>query len=430
MSLTDLMLAAILPAAVLLSAFCAASETALFSLSPSDRSRLRRISPEAAATIGRLMVRPRMVLLSLLLLTNLANVAYFVVGSVLERRVESDALTLAINVGMLGALILGADLLPKLLARPRRVAFCRVTAPALAGLTRVAGPVCRVLELAVVEPVLRLILPARRPEERALSPEELGALLDLSARAGEIAPDEQRLLGEIVALGSTRVREVMTPRTSMVWLEDSATPARVREVAAESGRTRIPVFKGSLDGGPVGILDVRRYFVAEAAAGGRGPARLTGLLEPPTFVPETARLDQLLDVLRSRGQERALCVDEFGAVVGTVGIDEVMARLVAAGSDEAAAAAAGVVRVSPNQWVVPGRLPARELAEYFFGPAGVRALGSRVSTVAGLVYARLGRVPEVGDSVRLGNVVLTVEAMQGRAVERIAVSVAPVEARA
>jgi CBS domain containing-hemolysin-like protein len=430
MTTADLLLILILPAAILLAGFCAAAETAVFSLTPTDRARLRRASPGRERDIARLLSRPRLFLLSVLLLTNLANVLYFVVGSVLERRMSGHGLGLLVNVALLVMLIMAADLLPKLLSRSRRVAFCRIAAPLLVLMARLVGPVCRVLEAVLIEPIMRLVRPAAPSVERDLTAEELGALLDLSARSGAIAEDEQRLLSDVVDLGQTRVRDVMTPRVAMAWVADTSPPARIREVVQKSGQTELPAFRGSLDGGPVGMLDVRRYFPAVEAGAGKGAPKLGSFLSRPLFVPESARLDQLLDAFRRSRRERALCVDEFGAVVGIVGIGDVMSQLVAGPGPEVAGGGGGVARVGEDRWVVPGRLPARELAEYFFGPAGGRALDARVSTVAGLIYARLGRVPQTGDTVRLGNVALSVESMAGRAVERVAVSVAPAGAGA
>lgn len=427
MSPADLVLILVLPAAIVLAAFCAASETAVFSLTATDRARLRRTSPAREAQLGRLLARPRLVLLSVLLLTNLANIVYFVLGSVLERRTRGHALALLINLGFLAVLILVAELLPKLLARSRRVSFCRAFAPALVVVVRLVGPVCRFLERILVEPVIRLVRPAAQ-EGRDLTPEELGALLDLSAREGAIAEDEQRLLGDVVGLGQTRVRDVMTPRVSMAWVSDAASPARIRDAVQASGLTELPVFRHSLDGGPLGLLDVKRYLPA-AEASPKAPPKVAPFLLRPLFVPETAKLDQLLEAFRRERRERALCVDEFGAVVGMIGIGEVLGQLVSGPGPEAESAA-GVARIADGRWEVPGRLPARELAAYFFGPGGGRAVDARVSTVAGLVYARLGRVPQTGDAVRLGNVMLTVERMRGRTIERILVSVAPAAAGA
>ncbi len=424
MSLTDLVLVLILPAAVLASGACAAAETAVFSLSHSDRTRLRRLSSGADRAIGALVGRPRAFLLSVLFLTSTANVAYFVVGAVLERRFVHHTLGIALNAALVLLLVVGADLLPKLLARANRLVFCRVAARPLIAVRDAVSPVTGVLELLLIGPIIRLLRPGHTQRERALTAEELGALLDLSARTGALAADEQRLLGEVVELGVTRIREVMTPRVAMAWLEENAPPAKVREIARASTHQRFPVFRGSLDGKLLGMLDLHRYLPAAEGEGGRGSApRLSEYLTPALCVPERARLDQLLAQLSAGTNEVAICVDEFGAVVGIVGVGDVVGRLLARGAETATAEEQGIERLGDDLWVVPGRLPARELAEYFLEEEGREQPSSAASTVGGLFFARLGRVPRVGDAVRLGNVRLVVEAMSGRTVDRVRVSV-------
>jgi len=441
MNAADFLFLLILLVAVSVSAFCSASETAIFSLTFGERTRLSRSNPRIGAAVGKLLVRPRGFLLAILLLANLANVTYFVVSSVMQLRVPGTGVGLAINLGALLVLILAGDLLPKLLARSRRIEFCRVVAPVLVVVMRVVGPVSGILERAVVEPLLRVLHPDRPKVEGSVTADELATLLELSAKAGEIEIDEQRLLGDVVELGTTRVRDIMTPRMAMPWLPESATQTQIEEVVRATGATRIPVFQGSIDGRALGLLDVKGYL-PEAASGvqgvrGKGAAkagagRLGPYLLPAMFVPEQARLDQLLEQFRMQGQTLALCVSEFGAVEGMVQIGDVLDELLSPGGEGGASAGPQVSRLGEDQWVIPGRLSVRELAEYFFGPGGRAgaSIDRRASTAAGLVYVKLGRVPRVGDSIRVGNVVLTVQEVNGRAIERIVVSVTRTEGAA
>lgn len=424
MNVGDIILILLLPAAVVVAAACAASETAVFSLSRSDRVGIRRARPAADAAVGRLLARPRSFLLLVLLITNLANVVYFVVGSVLERRIRLPGVGIAVNILLLGILIIFADLLPKLLARANRDRFCRAAAPLLLWFLRALGPVIEILETIVVAPLLRLIRPSGALTAPPLTAEELAALLDLSAAAGEIAVDDQRLFADVVELGRTRVRDVMTPRIAMSWVEESAAPAKVKEAIAAAKTLWLPVFRRSLDGPAIGLLDVRRYLPAAEGMTQPGAAKVSQFIRPVLFVPERARLDQLLELLRERGGDRALCVDEFGAVVGLVRIHDVVAELVSVPVTAAAERAEGVMRIGSDRWIVPGRLSVRELMDHFAPQRDPRAaVSSGVSTVAGLMFARLGRVPQVGDSTRLGNVELRVEQMTGRAIDRVSVSV-------
>ncbi len=369
----------------------------------------------------QLLARPRAFLLSVLLLTNLANVAYFVAGAVLERRLGSDMLGVALNAFLVLTLVVGADLMPKLLARTHRVAFCRVAAGLLEAARDAVVPLTRSLEVLLIEPVMRLVRPVGGRRERALSKEELGALLDLSARTGALGADEQRLLGDVVDLGATRIREIMTPRVAMAWLEEGANQARVREVALASGLRQLPVFRGSLDGRLLGMLELRRYLPA-AEGDAKGP-RVADYLAAALCVPERAKLDQLLTQLAGQKAEAAICVDEFGAVVGFVRAEDIAARLLYSGSDAAVAEEQGIEPQGEGLWTVPGRLPAREMADYFLGEDAPEHRAPAASTVGGLFFARLGRVPRTGDTIALGNVRLEVVAMSGRAVDRVQVSV-------
>jgi len=164
---------------------------------------------------------------------------------------------------------------------------------------------------------------------------------------------------------------------------------------------------------------VRRVLAALAARGSADPRRF---VEPVTYVPESATLDSLLEHFRTSGVHTALVADEHGTIAGLVEIEDAVGRLLPtpgegqAGDDE-------VQMIALGTWMVPGRLPVREWA-HVLGPEGAAA-GRRVTTVGGLVLAQLGRVPAVGDEVRVGGVVLRVELMHGRSVETVRLSLAP-----
>lgn len=436
LSLSDVPFLVLLVSLALASGVCAASETSMFSLTHSDRLRLRRAAPATERIVGALLSRPRRLLLAILLLTNAANVTYFVVSAVIESRIESRWAGLVLNVVSLLALILLADLLPKLLARRQRVAAARVLArPLLAAIT-VFGPVCGFFERYVVLPLVRLIRP-EAGRHAGLDPDELEAVLELSARAGTIDLDEQQMLSDVVGLGQTRVREVMTPRTRMVWIDASASEERVRSIVAGARRERIPVFDGSLDGPALGFLDVPRYVrrwggrggAVGGAGGGAGGSGgwVRSAVEPAVFVPERARLDRAFEVMIASGRTTVLVVDEFGAVAGILAISDLVKQVVAPVREADLSASLGgrapVIKTGDRTWSVAGRLPLLTLVEFLL-PAGEHEAGAfGASTVAGLVIKRLGRLAHVGDTVRIGGLRLRVLEMSGRSIERVEVGV-------
>lgn len=429
MHLSTVLMLALLPFLLAVIALCGAAETALFSLSRTDRLRLRRLSPIAATAAAKLLSRPRSLILAILLVTNAANITFFLVVSVVQWHMPNEAVGIAFNLVLLVFMIVVGDLLPKLLAAPRRVAFARFLAAPLAVLLRVVGPVTGFLESWLVDPSLRLLRPSRGDLAGSVTVEELSTLLDLSARSGVIEEDEQRLLADVIRLGSTRIRDVMIPRIAMPGVADRFAAAEVVRVLRKAPLAKIPVFRGSLDGKPLGMLDTRAFLAGFELAPDPAKAAIlrdsfAASLEPVVFIPERSRLDQLLDLMRVKQVQSVLCVDEYGAVVGMITISEVLREMVAGVPGAAGDAGTAVERRSEKVWVVPGRLPARQFARQL-GAQG--STYGAVSTVAGLFFQRLGRVPQVGDTLVLGNVRLTVEAMSGRVVDRVVVSL---EARA
>jgi putative hemolysin len=429
MDLGHLTLLLLLPALILASGFVSGSETALFSLSYADRARLRRESPGAASAAGALLGHPRALLISLLLANNAVNVLYMVVSSVFAARIGQEfegrgakVLAILFAVGSLLALILLGEILPKLLARRLRVEFCRLAAPPVLAIHRLIGPARSFVDHGLVAPLSRLLAPAR-PRERTVTTEELSALLELSAREGVIAAEDHRLLEDVVELSTIRVRDVMTPRVDVTWLPADATEERVVEAVRLTGRSRFPVHRPADDTDLLGWLDAKIYLVARQVM--QRPPAVTDCLRPVLFVPERARLDQLLDLLRRSKRYEAVCVDEYGSVVGIVAIDDVLRQLVAEPAGEGGPDASGVERVAAGTWRVSGRMSVKDLAEFFERPGmGGNGLDRSVSTVGGLILLRLGRVPRVGDVVTLGNVSLRVESMDQRAVRGVLVEIA------
>ncbi len=433
MDITLVPLLILLVPLMLVSALCAATETALFSLSYSDRLRLRRRSPGAADAVASLLAHPRALLVSILLVTNIVNVAYYVISSViaLSRNPEHTPgrralIGIGVSAGLVLALILLSDLLPKLIARRLRVEFCLGFArPALAVL-RTVEPVQRGIESAVIVPLARLFRPRTAPAP-TLTVDELSALLMAGAREGAIRTEEQSLLEEVVQLGAVRVRDAMTPRLEIPWLDVEAAAADLLIVLREHDRARVVLCRGNLDGEVRGWVDAKRVLSAWAASG--VPPRLQEFARPTLYVPETARLDQLLDLVRQTRRYAALCVDEYGSIVGMIEIDDVLSRLIGETAAEAEGENEDLRAVGPGTWEVPGRFGVRELSEVFQPPGGPRLtirgrpVERRVATVAGLILLALGRLPRVGDEVRFGNLILRVESMRGRTIDRVQIRV-------
>lgn len=426
MTIVHVLILLSLPLLLVAAALAAATETALFSLNYADRVKLMKLAPRAADAAAALLTHPRELLVSLLFLNMIVSTVYFVLTSLLvldATRMGMEWLGVLVSVVNLVLMTVVAEVVSKMLAARRRVEFTRLLARPTWLLIRGMGPLRVFLDRGVVAPLARLLVPGGggggevgKSVTGEVSTGELAALVACGTRDGTIDHDEQRVLWQVIHFGSLRVRDVMTPRVELEWVSERAKVEEVIEIARRTGLTRLPVARGSLDGEVTGLLNVKTYLAAHA----RGMmARTADHLEPVRFVPDSAALDRLLEMAMARGVKQALCVDEHGAIVGLVATRNIVGRLIAElGADAGSEGALPEVQmIGLGRWLVSGRLPAREWAEMF----GLTH-DARMTTVAGLVLARLGRLPNVGDKLNLGNVSLRVHSLTGRMVDLLEVS--------
>ncbi len=402
-SLFDITMVAMLPVLLGLSGFFSGSETALFALTVNERMSLRRTGGVAGRAVESLLANQRMLLITILIGNMTVNVLYFVVTSVLLMKRDIGVLnSVLLAATFLLVLILVGEVAPKLVANTRRTVFAGIAAPLLLTFHQAIAPLRIVLDRVVVGPLSRLTSPTRRPPE--LDEHELSALLDVSSSGGVIDDQEQQILQDVISLSQLKVRDVMTPRVRVAAVPIGATYEQVRALAENTRLTKFPVYDENIDH-IVGLLPVRRFLLDPPRRPDDREA-FERLLTPAHYVPETARLDQLLDRFRETGTQLAVVVDEYGGTAGVVAAEDVVEELV---GDIASTEDRGGIEpptlVRPAQWRVDGATPIHDWAEAF----GARLISGHVATLGGLILARLGRAPRVGDHIELGNVRLDVE---------------------
>jgi CBS domain containing-hemolysin-like protein len=419
--LGSLPLILVLPVLLVLSAIASGSETALFGLSHRERAELRRTAPTAWAAVESLLREPRRLLLFVLLLNMLVNVSYFVISSVLTTRMETGLGAAAVGVGSVLAVVLFGEILAKVVASAGRRWFCVVIAPPLAAVQVLLSPAVDGLDRLVLSPLIRVLRPHRAEGDR-LRADELLRLV--ATGAGGLNAGERRLLGEVIELGQIRVREVMRPRDRIVSAPANASAGQIIETARAHRVTVLVLREGrTLDDGIAGFLHVKRYLAALRPGGpDPDPALFT---TPPLCVPERARLDSALETLRASGRGEALCVDERGAIVGEIGVPDIVDELLAGMGEQRSGERHTIRLVGLGRWEASARLSVRDWAQYFQVPeASLGAGGARASTVGGLVMERLGRVPMAGDSVDFGPVRVRVASVVGRRVLGVLIELA------
>ncbi|MFI6099726.1 hemolysin family protein [Lentzea sp. NPDC051213] len=249
----------------------------------------------------------------------------------------------------------------------------------------------------------------------ARSPEELGALVRTSAEHGTLDQSTAVLLDRSLRFGDRTAGELMTPRVRVEALRADATVADLVMKARNTGFSRFPVHDGSLDE-VRGMVHVKQAFAVPSTL--RASTPLSALTRPVYSVPETLEGDALLDRLRASGLQSALVVDEYGGTAGLVTLEDVVEEIVGDVRDEHDRGEAAPVRsLGKDSWLVSGLLRDDEVAE----ATGFHMPEGDYETLAGLVLARLGRIPDVGDEIRVDGWRVTVMRMDRHRVAELRV---------
>jgi CBS domain containing-hemolysin-like protein len=233
---------------------------------------------------------------------------------------------------------------------------------------------------------------------------ELREVVDLAQQRGVVADDERRMIQSVFELGDTPAREVMVPRTEMVWIESDKTAAQALSLAVRSGHSRLPVIGENVDDvvGVVYLKDLVQQTRTEASpaapANGSVDTRVGEVMRPAVFVPDSKPLDTLLREMQRDRKHMALLVDEYGAIAGLVTIEDVLEEIVGEINDEYDADEVAPWEVlGGKRFRVSTRLPIEDLTELYEDLDIDEDL--EVDTVGGLLAHELGRVPLPGAQV-------------------------------
>ncbi|MEE8304247.1 MAG: hemolysin family protein [Candidatus Tectomicrobia bacterium] len=326
------------------------------------------------------------------------------------------AFALVISILTFMLLIVG-QWVPQVLVQqyPEHV-LCWVARP-LVTLTRI-GSVIRIPFTATLTAVLWLLRQQRLPESMSatvITEEDVTTMVREGAERGIFEEVEHELIEGVFEFTDTAAREIMIPRVLIQALEVSTPPEEVIHKMGDNGHSRAPVYRGDLDH-VVGVL----YFkeLLRAISEGRSWT-LRSLLHPPLFVPETVQISRLLRTLQQRRLNMAMVVDEHGGVAGLITVEDLLEQLVGEIADEDEPDPdAQIVQLPDGSLVIQGGMPLWDLRERFDLPVEE---SSDYQTLAGLMLARLGRVPQGGETIIEHGYRLTVVDMDGPRIVRVKV---------
>jgi len=231
-------------------------------------------------------------------------------------------------------------------------------------------------------------------EQREASDEEIRALIEEAKEEGIIEMEEGVLLKSVVEFGDTIVREIMTPRVSMICIPKDASIKQLRELVIREKHSRIPVYKDRVDN-IEGIINAKDLL--EYSSDKQNNNSIESLIRPVFFVPESMKVAELLKELQKRKQKLSVVVDEHGGVSGLVTMEDLMEEIVGEIQDEYDKDIARVIEKGPNEYIASGSTDVEEIEDLF----DMELAEDDFITLSGMITHHLGRLPELGEKIDL-----------------------------
>jgi putative hemolysin len=325
---------------------------------------------------------------------------------------DSLAFALAVVAIAFVAIVLG-ELVPKRIALHNPEQIATLLAVPMSFISTLFRPFVWVLGK-VTDFILKLlgIQPGTEPP---VTEEEIQLLIDQGTQAGVFEEAEQDMVEGVFSLADQRVYSLMTPRPDIVWLDVTDSVEEIRQKLIESNFSRFPVRQGSLDA-IVGIVKAQDLLVQSL---NNEPILLKNLLKPAFFVPETMFASRALEVLKEKGTDMLLVIDEFGALQGLLTIHDILEEIVGEMEiDEPQA-----TQRQDGSWLLDGMLEVDEFKEIFHLPGLPHE--DEYETLSGFVMMSLGRVPQSADRFEWHGLNFEVMDMDGRRVDKVLVTTLP-----
>ncbi len=374
------------------SAFFAAAETALTAASRPKMHGLEGEGNRRAGIVNRLRLHMEQVIGTLLLGNNLVNImASALATGVLIEIFGARGVVYATGSMTLLIVVFG-EVMPKTFAINNADRLALAVAPAMQLLVRVVSPVIRVMQL-LVRGMLWVLGARVTADLGAESAEaELRGAIDLHADATGEEKESGAMLHSILDLGDVIIGDIMVHRSNLSTIDADQSPDKIVEAVLASPHTRLPLWRGEPDN-IIGVLHAKALLRAVQASAGRlEEIDIAGLALPPWFVPESMSLLAQLQAFRSRREHFALVVDEYGALMGIVTLEDIIEEIVGDIEDEHDINVSGVKREADGSYIVDGTVTIRDLNREF----DWRLPDENVATIAGLVLHEARRIPDPG----------------------------------
>ena len=398
------------------SGYASGSEIAFFSLSPNDLNELDDVKNPRDRKILALREDSERTLATILITNNLVNVTIIMLCNYFFAQVFRFGTAywlefVVITVLLTFLLLLFGEIMPKVYAGQHALAFCRMSAPGILGLSKLFRPMANILIRSGV-----LAEKVVQKENHVLSVDDLEQALELTDE--EELKEEKNMLEGIVRFGDETAKEVMTSRQDIVDLDFRTSFPEVLQCIVENNYSRIPVYQDSIDNirGILYIKDLLPHLSKPSTF------RWQSLIRPPYFVPETKKIDDLLREFQENKVHIAIVVDEYGGTSGLITLEDILEEIVGEINDEYDEEEKSYVRINANTYVFEGKTL---LSDFFkildLDDETFEEVEGDADSLAGLLLEIKGDFPVLHERIDYENFTFEVTELDGHRISKIKV---------
>jgi putative hemolysin len=395
---------------LLLSGFFSSSETALFSISKIKALHIAKDGSKTGQLIMKMKTDSHTLLTTILIGNNLVNIgASALATSLAMSQFKSNAVGITTGIMTLLILIFG-EIFPKSFANHNNLLVARGVIFPLYWLSKLFWPLIFVLNF------IPRLHGSNDNSHDAVTEDELMTMVEVVEEDGEIKEAEKEYITNIFEFDDTSCSEIMTPRADM-FVIDVSDGLDIQETL-KTGFSRIPVIEDSKDN-VIGILHVKDLFASfqrlsiskeETTAS----LDVRKIMKKPYFIPESKKLDSLLQEFKIKKSHMAVVVDEHGGVAGIVTLEDVVEEIIGEIVDETDRMVPDIVRLKGNKWLVAGKTDIYTLNKEI----GLSlSESSNYDTFSGFFLEEIERIPKPGESIKIERWTITVKDMDGNRIQ-------------
>ncbi len=411
---TDLFLLIILVILIILSAFFSGSETAFFALNKFKLIHLIRKKDKLALKVKKVLDDQSSLISTILIGNNLVNIAASSISTYLFIKYFGESGVIYSTIVMTIIILIFAEITPKVYSsnNPQKVSFFAVNI--LDKLILLFRPFIFFTNF-FTKLLLKLFHGKQEESKFHITEEELKSIIVTGEEIGSIEKEKSSMLNNLLSFSNLLVKDVMIPRVDVITLNIDDSIDDILQIIYKENFSRYPVYKDSIDN-IIGILHTKNLLKLLSNVKEIKNIDIIKILQKPYFVPEFAKVEELLKLMKKKNFHIAIVVDEYGGFNGIITLEDILEEIVGEIQDEFDKEEEKIIKISDKEYILDGDISIKKFNEIFQFNLPE---SPEISTLAGFLISQLDKIPEKEDKINFNNLEFTVVELDKMKIEKI-----------